>query len=213
MYDTRDILIIGDSFCGQRDQTGEWPYDLHALLTGTGQVPRGQGFPGASWWSSRRCLLRELHLHVPEILIMCHTNEYRMPNDHDLGISDAQAQNDHIFVPPTAEYVYNHGILQAARSYYLHLYCREFWAWAADAWYQELESVIRQKNIQKVIHLCSYRQVYRFTTGMVSQDCLFDLVQPGRSGPNHYDTQQNIQLAHSLYNTLTNYTQGSRFVL
>ena len=213
MYGSQDILIIGDSFCGQRHKTGDWPWELHLILTGQPGTPRGKGFPGASWWSSRRCLLKELSIRVPRLLILCHTNQYRLPNDHDLGIGQGQAENHHIFVPDEAAHVYSDDIQAAASSYYRHLFSRNYWIWAARSWFQELEDLIRQHQIPQVLHMCSYESIYDFQTGMVLQNSLFDRVIPGINHSNHYGYEHNIQIAKSLHNTLTNYQEGSRFVI
>ena len=208
-----EILIVGDSFCGQRHKTGDWPWELHYLLTGETNIPRGKGFPGASWWSTRRCLLQELSIKIPKLLIICHTNEYRLPNDHDLGIGQGQANNDHIFVPTESEAIYSSEILDAARGYYKHLFSRNYWIWAAQSWYNELEDLIRLHRIPQVLHLCSYNQTYQFQTGMVSEKCLFDMVIYNENHSNHFGYEHNSQIAKSLYNTLTNYSEGSRFII
>ena len=50
MYDWDDILIVGDSWCAERDNLGHWPNLLLFELTDIAKgIPRGKGFPGCSW--------------------------------------------------------------------------------------------------------------------------------------------------------------------
>jgi hypothetical protein len=89
-----DIVIIGDSFCAQRHNLDTWPRQLVAQLTKiykTEETPRGHGYPGGSWWVSRKRLLNELSVSVPKLLVMCHTDHQRLPNYKDFSINGATA--------------------------------------------------------------------------------------------------------------------------
>ena len=92
-----EFLIIGDSFAAHRSEDSDWPRLLATLQTDVTQTPRGQGFGGASWWSTRKCLLTELAIKVPKVLVLCHTESGRLPSDFNFGINvstvcDIQAQ-------------------------------------------------------------------------------------------------------------------------
>jgi hypothetical protein len=215
-----DILIIGDSFAQRRDSESDWPTLLAALQSGVSKHARGQGFGGASWWSIRKCLLAELDVNVPQVLIICHTEAARIPSDFDFGLNVASATK--VQVPVTAEHAHNYvpAIREAAAMYYTYLTSSDYANWAQTAWYSELESILTNYNIPKVVHLhCfppahSQNSLHCFKVGVTNSVPLWDLCKdiPQASARNHFTAEQNIKIAHAINNTLVAYPQASGWV-
>lgn len=216
MFDHDDILIIGDSFAKHRDSESDWPRLLCKLLTGSDAVPRGRGFGGASWWSTRKCLLAELDIKVPKVLVLCHTEPMRIPSDFDFGINVASATKWSVIIPSGQEKNYVPEIKEAAAMYYTYLASSDYSNWAQLAWYSELEQLLVKYNIPQVIHLhCfppAYGQtsLYCFQVGCTEQVPLWDLCKdvPQDTARNHCTVEQNIIIAHAINNTLVNYPES-----
>lgn len=210
MFEHDDILIIGDSFAKHRGFESDWPRLLCKLLTDSDAVPRGKGFSGASWWSTRKCLLAELDIKVPKVLVLCHTEPMRIPSDFDFGINVASATSVPVVVPPGQEKNYVPEIKEAAAMYYTYLASSDYSNWAQLAWYSELEQLLVKYNIPQVIHLhCfppAYGQtsLYCFQVGCTEQVPLWDLCKdvPQDTARNHCTVEQNIRIAHAINNTL-----------
>ena len=132
-----DILIIGDSFAQARGP-GSWPYILTEQLTGqSGGEPRGRGYCGCSWWIVRDYLLKELAF-PPKVLILVHTEPYRLPDAHGYGMSMKWGPfkswyTDNIY---SKEQLKQKGL--ALQQYYEQLFIPEYHEWAQLAWFREV---------------------------------------------------------------------------
>jgi hypothetical protein len=209
MYKPEDIVILGDSFAYDRSQPYDWPLVLTELLTGIKTQCRGAGYKGASWWSVRNKLLNEITVAIPKILIICHTDAYRLPNDHDFGITLGILDRDDI-VSNTREMQDKNHTLTVAKEFYKHLFCKEFMEWSAIQWYKQLDQLIIQHNIPFVIHLWCFKKLYDFNQGMYCEDNLFHLSSIHDKDSkihsrNHFHERENVRLAHGLANALSNY--------
>lgn len=212
-----DILIVGDSFAMHRDSESDWPTLLATLQTGVSKQPRGQGFPGASWWSTRKCLLAEFEIKVPEVLVMCHTESARIPSDFDFGLNVASATERHIPMPRGQEHNYVPKIKEAAAMYYTYLASGDYFNWAQAAWFTELEHILTNYNIPKVVHLHCFPPYYSklglhcFKVGLTNNATMWDLCKdvPQGTGRNHFTVDQNIKIAHAINNMLVDYPQQS----
>lgn len=227
-HDSDQVVIIGDSFAAHRTGDSDWPRLLTALQTGVNQEPRGQGFAGASWWSTRKCLLAELEIQVPEVLILCHTESGRIPSDFDFGlnVSSVFDSGSTIKIPRGQEHNYHPNIKSAAAQYYEYLISNDYVDWAQTAWFRELDSILFQYAVPKVIHLHCFapkvrdlsrnppldNHVYCFNHGLTNSVPLWDLCcdVDQRTAKNHFAIDQNTRLAHSLNSILDNYQSMPR---
>ena len=141
MYRWEDVLVIGDSFCYSRINN-TWPFIVSNTLSGSDKETRGQGFSGGSWWSVRKKLLNDLQNTIPKILIICHTEPHRIPNDYDYGLNYKSVEYEKF---PTE-------IQLAAIYYYKNLMSRDFHEWTCLQWFKELDEIIEKNKIEKVIH-------------------------------------------------------------
>jgi hypothetical protein len=210
MFTWDDILILGDSFVEHRDDATDWPQSLTLQLTGepyeSGRIPRGQGFPGASWWSTRNRLWGELSVRPPKVLILTHTDSHRLPSDHNFGINSTSAERKHVFVDDTNRNNYVPEIAEASKMYFKYLMSEQYHAWSQQQWFKELDDTVA--DIPHVIHLHSFVNSYTFKTGITSKEILFEIgPKMGSMGliglRNHYTTQQNLSVAEALYQTIT----------
>jgi hypothetical protein len=215
-----DILILGDSFAAWRDCGSDWPVVLLNKLTGTvfdgKNIPRGRGFPGASWWSTRNLLLEELKISVPKILVICHTEETRIPNDDNIGFNASSISKNSVTLNDGISGHANADQVKAATLYLKYLYSYNFHKWAQLAWYQELDDILEENKIPITIHLHCFDNmnftktpVYKFKNGMTSKEILCELSM-ARNGSlsevklrNHFTSVQNLALANALYKTIT----------
>lgn len=231
MYKWDDILIVGDSFAGDRRAIDNWPVALTLKLTGDEYSPqyrpRGQGFPGASWWSTRTNLLKELETRIPKVLIMCHTNEDRLQSDNDYGLNIGCCTDNHIAIP-IGDTNYSPDILNAARQYFKYLYSPSYHLWAMDRWFNELESILNEKKIPVVIHLHSFPKKTPgnpgrsdvvpkvFDYGVTSEEILYNLSVDKYNHPtdfteasgefnNHFKTAENLTIANALHAAVVNF--------
>jgi hypothetical protein len=223
---TADILIVGDSFASCRHQETDWPVALVTKLTGTmlskPNIPRGRGFNGAAWWSTRNLLLQELKISVPKILVICHTEETRIPSDDGLGLNSSSiyagsvCKNDE-----TDGRGADSAIVNAAALYLKYLYSYKFNKWAQYAWYRELDNLIETLHIPIIIHLHCFESmgssktpVYQFKNGMVSEEILCNLSFTHNDFSdarlrNHFSAEQNLAIANAIYIAITaNYESG-----
>lgn len=229
MFKFSDILIVGDSFAGMRELETDWPVALTKLLVSDYSVPnrsrdnlltyhsvkhrnpRGEGFPGASWWSTRRCLLAELDQELPKVVVICHTEANRIPNDYDFGITAPSADANMIVVPNTiaAQQNFSPNIAKSAAAYYKYLSSEEYANWAMTAWFKELDEILAM--IPHVVHLHCFephfdgnKQLYQFKTGITSTEILFNIA-PDKTGcdpnnvfRNHFTVEQNVKIANAI---------------
>lgn len=162
-YNWDDILIVGDSFCDSRDAKDTWPQIVLTNLTGKdfnkSVQPRGQGFPGGAWWAYRKVLLEELSVKVPRVLIVCHTEPFRIPNDKNYSLNFKSVE-DRVLHKDGKNHKMPANVARAAELYYKELMCDDFYLWAVKQWFHELDGICAQHGIEKVIHLYSFGGSY-----------------------------------------------------
>jgi hypothetical protein len=223
MYKVDDIVIAGDSFCVWRWQPEDWPVHLMKLLTGEAVTPRGQGFSGSAWWSTRKCLINELSRNSAKVLVVCHTEPLRLWNDEDRPLNTRSVElyntrnvKDYkCFIPEVENSAYSsEKIASAAAAYYQYLLSTDFHVWSTYAWYKELDELTVLYNIEKVIHLYCFpqsslqgmgKEFYIFKNGITVSNILsnYSLNSGVEGGRNHFNTDLNIRLAEELYKTIT----------
>lgn len=172
-------------------------------------------------------------------MIVCHTEELRLPSDYDLALNVTGAELHTNSVPrihatPTfPEYLSIDNIAQAAKLFYKYICCYDYQIWANIQWFKELDEIIEKHAIPFVVHLhCFPREFnsitqnnvnhknYLFKTGMTSTPSLHEISASSFGEHvaklkdsfirNHFDKVQNIQLANEVYNAITNnYNNGA----
>lgn len=226
-YSIDDILIIGDSFAAGRNLSTDWPLALVRKLTNDDTIvtARGKGFAGASWWSTRTCLLHELTCKKPKVLILTHTHLSRLASDYDfpLTVNPYQSQITEYFhnqfpYDKSKKKHYTGDVVTAAKMYYEHLFPSFFVKWAHKMWFTELDEILSEHDIEIVIHLHAFDtdwdkgRLYQFKTGITSKEILShlfiyrDLDDVKDNLRNHFTEADNIAIATALYNTITEYT-------
>lgn len=182
-----DILIVGDSFCKGRVHNTDWPVIVAEKLVGTSRGDkqiRGRGIVGASWWSTRNCLLTELAKKVPKVLILTHTEMQRIPSDEDYALNSASAFNIEHYDDATKgkniDGVSPLEVLQAAQQYYKYLFCKDFHVWAQEKWFHEIDEIIKAYNVPYIVHFHSFQPwdrkgFYVFKEGITFTSALWDL--------------------------------------
>lgn len=215
MLKFNEILIVGDSFCGHRHVDWHWPYRIVNQLTGESGITRGSGFRGGSWWSCRKELLKEIHESPVKLLILCHTEPHRLPNDDDLGLNPSSVHRPAALFAPWAQQLYNQfpiSDLQAAgRLYYKYLYSPKFHIWSQQQWFKELDDIIR--DIPFIVHIpCFSDSIYPHATGIRCITALFNsrlVSDPNATGgvhiANHMTADENQQFTDILYNVIIDY--------
>lgn len=216
LYD--DILILGDSFAANRDQPNTWIRYFTETLTGSTMPARGRGYVGASWWSVRQKLIKELDRRVPKILILCHTEPMRLPNEHNLPISALSVEEPNVHMPYGKEHLKSlwHDVCDSAKLYYKNLFLQDFHIWTQMQWFKELDEILEQYDIPYVIHIhCfkswpPYKETYTFKHGFTVEEILFDYAGPHDVGGylNHFTDETNIRLGTKLIDVINNYTTG-----
>ncbi len=211
MYDWNDILIVGDSFCAGRHYEHEWPQLLTCAVTGQtfdpNHIPRGRGFSGASWWSARRCIVNELNTWPPvKVLIVCHTDAHRIPNDNDHSLNSVSVERRWLHRERGGDDVMPERLALAGKLYYEELISWGFNEWAVKRWYLELEEIVDQHTtIEKSIHLfCFDGNFHKFRNGVTVEDTLIKHRSKNEVS-NHFDLVGNQQLAKNLKHILDNY--------
>lgn len=219
MYNHNDILIVGDSFVKDRTEPTDWPMALTKMLTGSDNTPLGVAIGGTSWWTVRRYLVNNLPKLSPKILIICHTDAFRLPSDKDIGLTSGSVIGQ--------EYSYSkHWTKEefdATAMYYTHLMSDEFHFWARNNWFIELDKLIT--SIPLVIHLHCFqdfnldkpgrpKENFTFNHGITSSEILFKLQVQEAGSPNgidlpgfrnHFSPENNVKIAKTLYRTITNF--------
>jgi len=219
MYNADDILIIGDSFCSYRDTKDSWPQIVLSSLTGlkfdSSIEPRGAGFPGGAWWSYRKVLLRELEIKTPKVLIVCHTEPFRIPNDYDYSLNYRSVETKILHVGTSNKSMPNH-VAKAAEMYYQELISTDFHLWATNKWFIELDELCAKHNIEKVLHLYCFGGEYTdytFKHGVTIGIPLFSYAEdPGsyfwrfkRKKINHFSVQGNDLFGKKVTELINNY--------
>ena len=202
MYEWDDILIVGDSWCSERDSLDHWPNLLLKELTGVSAgIPRGQGFPGCSWWSIRNKLFDELKINPAKVIIIIHTESTRIPSDDNSPMTVNMA-----FRTVTVKGRWNTQKKElrarAAAEYYSHLYSANFHMWAERKWFEELDNFLISHENAKIIHLYGHRTTidnsYEFRMGVTVKSHLFYYFERNTENikyPNHMDIINNHKLA------------------
>lgn len=136
-FDT--LVIVGDSFCADRALATDWPTLLGKL---TGCTVKGKGFAGNSWWPNKKYLDALDHDKSRTVLIICHTESSRLPNDYNLPISlklAAQVSQGQLKTSKLTKPVLDS--LKFANAFYeSDLFSPGFYTWAHRAWVNEINS-------------------------------------------------------------------------
>lgn len=209
----RDILILGDSFCECRSTSTDWPMIVSQGLTGHNNIPRGIGFGGSAWWSIRQELLTEIKKGIPKVLILCHTEPNRLPNNYNLGINSTSALNGNISTYYCKEYISEEKlqrISDASKLYYEELWSYEYCQWAQKSWFRELDQMLEEWCIPYVIHLRCFSHVvdYTFKNSITIQEDLFSRSSIGPNFRNHFTEDLNQKLGNKLVDLILNYKIG-----
>ena len=207
---TKNLLITGDSFCAVRDM---WPLQFCTLLGNYSLC--GTGFSGCSWWSSRKEIIKYLKIkNNIHTLVVLHTEPNRMPSDKDLPINPALASNTNLYKMEDGP------ISTAIKGYYKYLISESFYLWAYFNWFQELEVIINNSSVEKVVHLYCFpgpwtRNVFKkgitIQTDMISWSKRLkkELINDGRNYPNHLGLEGNELFAKRLHEVFTTRYQDS----
>ncbi len=212
MYDWDDILIVGDSWCAERDNLGHWPNLLLFELTGVAKgIPRGKGFPGCSWWSTRKKLFDELNNKTAKVIIIIHTDPNRIPSDLNLPMTINMAFRT-ATVKGRWDTPEKEMRAKAAIEYYAHLFSANFHRWAEKRWFEELDDFLISHKDAKIIHLYGQRghtdNHYKFNIGVTIESHLYYYLIPNTENikyPNHMTMKNNEKLALSLKDMILNY--------
>lgn len=218
-YDWNDILIVGDSFCDSRDAHDTWPQLALTALTGQSfdknRQPRGRGFPGGAWWAYRKELLAELNIRVPRVLIVCHTEPFRIPNDKNYSLNFKSVE-DRVLHKDGKNHRMPARVAEAADLYYQELMCDDFYLWAVKQWFQELDGLCAERGIEKVIHLYSFGGSYTdytFENGVTVAVPMSSYAEQAETIfwkfkwklANHYTRKGNAAFARTIVDLVKNY--------
>jgi len=199
---TTDLLILGDSFCSDRNKQVDWPVIVKNSLSAN---LRGQGFPGASWWSVRNRLIQEIKT-PPKIVIFCHTDPNRMPRDDDGGINIGSV--DLGMIHGTNEQPMTHEFQLACKLYYKYLWSGKYYRWAMTQWLCELDELT--KDIEIVLHFFGFeneQRYHKFQHGVSFSDPLKYYATCGCDTQlrNHFDIATNRRFADVILEHIHNY--------
>jgi len=212
MYEWDDILIVGDSWCSERHGLDHWPNLLLKKLTEISiGIPRGQGFPGCSWWSTRNKLFDELKIKPAKVIIIIHTESTRIPSDDNSPMTVNMAFRT-IAVNEKWNTQKTKLKAKAAAEYYSYLYSANFHMWAERKWFEELDNFLISHENAKIIHLYGHRTTidnsYEFRMGVTVKPHLFYYFERNTENikyPNHMDIINNHKLALCLKDMILNY--------
>jgi hypothetical protein len=199
-----DLLILGDSFCSDRTTNTDWPVIVQQSLSTT---LRGQGFPGASWWSVRNSLIRQLKF-LPKIAIFCHTEPNRLPHADDWGINSGTVELGMIHQLNSYDQPMPAEFDVACKLYYKHLWYQEYHNWAMTRWLYELDELT--KDIEIVLHFFGFDDIHRhhrFQHGVSFSDPLitYAVNHLGLDIRNHFDIATNQRFADVVLEHIHNY--------
>jgi hypothetical protein len=216
-YKLEDILFVGDSFCYHRYSDTDWPKVVTKHLTGDTGTPRGFGYPGCSWWSTRNRLIEEIAKSIPKIIILTHTETMRIPTDDNYALNFATAESGEMHFGPNEERTgqLDPELHQAAMLYYKRLISEKFHEWTNLQWFKELDELFGNLKIEKVIHLFSFGWKYSehtFKIGVTVDEDLFQYYQYEPGHHNHMTHDQNVKFGKSILNIIKNYSgDGTRY--
>jgi len=214
-FDWDDILILGDSFAMTRSKCTDWPMALTLKLTNLpydqNRLPRGVGYGSTAWWSTRRCLLRELKIKVPKVIVICHTSTDRLYSDDDFGLNfyTLEKHGHQIDMYNPNRKILPAEIIDAALLYYKYLMSSDYDIWSITSWLKEVDSIAIEHRIPIVIHLPCFIAKYEYVSsiGITSAEVLQDLVTDDINIElsNHISFERNVLLANALYDAIMNY--------
>jgi len=213
-FEHKDILILGDSFCELRSLPSDWPFIVSQKLSNSNEETRGYGFGGTSWWSVRKRLLKELEISVPKVLILCHTDPNRIPNDYDYALNfsscfEAQTKTNRIKTHThPLEPWQEKKIAMAGYLYYTELWSSEYCKWSMISWFKELDEIVEVYKIPYVIHLRCFDHKYIFKNGMTVKEDLVDMSLVGYQYRNHFTEEMNKKVGNRLVELVLNYKTG-----
>jgi hypothetical protein len=216
-FEHKDILILGDSFCSNRDSDSDWPFIVSQKLSNSFERTRGRGFGGASWWSVRKKLLKELEISVPKVLILCHTEPNRIPNDRGAAINGSVIEAKTIsYYGKHLDHASQQRIIKAAKLYYEELWSHDYYKWAQIAWFKELDELLNVWEIPYIIHLRCFKSTtdYIFKNGITIKEPLITLADYENQKVsiddlnNHFTEDVNKKLGNRLVELLLNYQPG-----
>jgi hypothetical protein len=213
-FNWSDILIVGDSFCSDRNQETDWPYIVSKSLTNEDKFARGIGGEACSFWFTRKFLLNEIDIHIPKVLIVCHTSMERIPNDENWGINSGVLFHNHLAFNAYTDRNKKdrNDIIGAAREYYKHLISYNFHEWVLSKWFDELDQICTKYKIPIVIHInCFHPHIFNY--GTTNEGLWKDISQPYRSikeHRNHFTTEENIKIGNNLVKAIINYNKDDR---
>lgn len=159
---------------------------------------------GSSWWTARQRLVQYLKTHeTPEVVVITHTEPYRLPNRKHLKINGASV------------YEKNSQEFKAGRMYYEQLFDEKFHEWSQQQWFKECTSL----TSSKIVHLKCFEDSneFEFSRGAIIHPALSTIsllefenndksnlsIQDHRT--NHFSNNNNEELANQLYKIITNY--------
>ena len=216
-YKLEDILFVGDSFCHDRYSDTDWPKIVTKHLTGDTGIPRGYGYPGCSWWSTRTKLIEELAISIPKIVILTHTETMRIPSDVNNSLNFSTVESGDMDHGPNGELSgkFDSELQQAAILYYKRLFSERFHEWSNLQWFKELDELLDKPEIEKVIHLFSFGWEYSkhtFKIGVTVNDTLFQYHRMELGMKNHMSDDENVKFGESILNIIENYSgDGTRY--
>lgn len=193
-----NLYIGGDSFCFYRDDPNtDWPLILANKL---GMTLQGEGYPGSSWWLTRKHLkafLASNDYTSNDIFIICHTDNIRPPIDYfpkvDIHISREEIN----------------------RLWLTHFFSQDFSDWILQNWYQEISKLLSEHT---VIHVNCFEYEQKFANlfnGYVYPTALLNLSKQEVSNQkdlmfdprrNHFSTEKNQWLADEFFKILSTMT-------
>lgn len=186
LKDIQKILVIGDSFSACSNKETDWPRSFAMSFPETIDLDC-VGYAGCSWWPVRNYLIEKLNVYTPDIVILCHTEPYRVVTREPTQIGN-QANEDPIFV-----------------NFYKKYYNPDFYRWATFKWYAELDTILSNVNVPYLIHFfCFSNNSYQFKSGLISEEILVDLQQIQNdplnlSKRNHFTDENNNKFGKHLF--------------
>jgi hypothetical protein len=185
-----NLYVGGDSFCFYRDNPNtDWPLIMANKL---GLSLQGQGFPGSSWWLTRKNLkdfLDSKDYTANDIFVICHTDYSRPPISYfpKIGFTASREEINRLWLT--------------------HFFSQEFSDWALTSWYSELNTWLRNHF---VLHLNCFEYEKKFANkldGIVYHNSLLNVSKQEMSKPsdmmydarrNHFSTEKNQWMADEL---------------
>ncbi len=216
MYNWNDTLIVADSFCADRKDENSWPQLLTCKLTDKkfeeNRIPRGRGFPGASWWPARKRILEDISKIKPKVLIVCHTESFRIPHDKNLGLNTKSIFSNAIYVPED-EQAPNEEFLDAAKKYFMYIFSSDFHLWTHYKWLEEIDEIVKKNEIEKTLHFYCFEAPYNsyvFKNGITVKYPLanyqkYPVWQTQHKILNHFTVGDNIKFAEQVHDLIINY--------